>query len=437
MSLFAEQERQALEAVRPLAARMRPRTLDEFVGQRHLLAPDKLLRQLIEQDRLGSAVLYGPPGCGKTTLAHIIADRTSAAFERLHAAEAGVKDVRRVGENARRRLTAEGRRTVLFLDEIHRFNRTQQDNLLSDVEDGVLTLLGATTENPYAALNTPLISRSRVFEFHRLTPEHLRELVTRALQDADRGLGTLSATLAPEAADSLIELADGDARRVLATLEAAAQRAAMRESPVLISREDISEALQRKVIGYDRAGEMHYDVASALIKSVRGSDPDAALYWLACMLEGGEDPLFIARRIAILASEDIGNADPQALNLAAAALTVTQSVGLPECQFALAQAVTYLACAPKSNAVTRAIGAARQDVRDKPTLPVPIHLRNRKVRSADATYVSPHASEDGVIAQDYLGAERRYYEPTSRGFEAKLAERLASIRRALRAAPSD
>lgn len=438
MDLFAEQEREALEAVKPLPVRMRPRSLDEFVGQTHVLGEGRPLRRLLETDSLTSVVIWGPAGCGKTTFARVVAAHTHAYFVTLHAAESGVRDVRRVGEEARGRLTAGGQRTVLFLDEIHRFNRAQQDSLLRDVEEGVFILLGATTENPYAVLNTPLISRSRVFEFQPLSPEEMETLIRRALADEQRGLGPYHAQLDADALARLIRHADGDARRGLAGLEAAVLGAARREGPVRVSVEDVAESLQRKNVPYDLAGDVHYDVASALIKSMRGSDVDASLYWLARMLEGGEDPMFIARRIAILASEDVGNADPQALTVAASMLKVVQSVGLPECQLVLAQAVIYMACAPKSNAVTTAIAAARADVRDQPTLPVPPHLQDQtyRPRGPRPVYAYPHDAPEGVLPQDYLGAQRVYYNPSSRGFEAQLAERLAHLRRVLRGGSS-
>jgi putative ATPase len=436
MDLFDEQEQKALRRVQPLAVRMRPRTLDEFVGQQHVLGPGKLLRRLLEADRLTSAVLYGPPGSGKTTLARIIAAHTQAQFETLHATDSGVKDVRRISEQARARLTASGRRTVLFIDEIHRFNRAQQDTLLHDVEEGLLILIGATTENPYISVNTPLLSRSHVFAFERLTGEDLLALMRRALKDEDRGLGRFSAQVDEEALRFIAEQSDGDARRALTALEVAVRSQARKGERSHVTLEDAADSMQRKVIRYD-TGDTHYDVASAFIKSMRGSDPDAALYWLARMLEGGEDPRFIARRIAIAASEDVGNADPQALVVAAAAVRVTEYVGLPECQLTLAQAALYVACAPKSNAVTKAIGAARRDVREGETLPVPLHLRDSTAsrafqKEAGAEYLYPHDYPDGFVAQDYLGADRSYYEPTDRGFEALLARRLEALRQCAR-----
>ena len=441
MDLFAEQREAALRRVQPLAVRMRPRSFAEFVGQGHFAAQGKLLRRLLDTDRLTSAILYGPPGCGKTTLARLIATTTQAAFVTLHAAEAGVKDVRAVIDAARERVVTNGKRTVLFLDEIHRFNRAQQDVLLKDVEEGVLILIGATTENPFFSVNSPLISRSQVFEFHPLTPAELEALLRRALADGERGLGGCGVTCDDDALRFLAERADGDGRRALSALEVAvlsqlrAPAAGEREAgaPLRVTLAVAAESLQRKAVPYDAAGDAHYDVASALIKSMRGSDPDATLYWLARMLEGGEDPRFIARRIAICASEDVGNADPQAMVLAAAAVQVTAAVGLPECQYALAQAAVYIACAEKSNAVTLAIGAARKDVRDGVTLPVPEHLRDAHYKGAGRLgrgqgYVYPLDAPGGYVPQDYLGAVKRYYNPTERGEERRLAARLRELR---------
>jgi putative ATPase len=438
VDLFDEQRAAALARVAPLATRMRPRTLAEFVGQEHFLGPGKLLRRLIEGDCLSSAIFYGPPGSGKTTLARLIAEYTRSQFVELHAAEAGVKEVREVGAAARTRLERGGRRTLLFLDEIHRFSRAQQDVLLRDVEEGVVILAGATTENPFLSVNSPLISRSRVFEFRPLTPDELMVVLRRALSDAERGLAGCGVTCDDAALRFLAEHVEGDARRALSALEVCvlSQRAAGRPAATL---DDAAEALARRAAAYDATGDTHYDVASALIKSMRGSDPDAALYWLARMLEGGEDPRFIARRIAICASEDVGAADSQALLIAAAAAQVTELVGLPECQFALAHAAVYIACAPKSNALTRAIAAAREDVRSGPVLPVPAHLRDASYGGAARLgrgqgYVYPHDFDGAHVAQDYLGAVRRYYNPTPRGDEARLAARLNALRAAIDAA---
>lgn len=433
MDLFAEQRDAALKRVQPLAVRMRPHSFDEFVGQEHFAGAGKLLRRMLEADRLTSAILYGPPGCGKTTLARLIAGYTKAAFVALHAAEAGVKDVRKVIDDARERLMSRDQRTVLFLDEIHRFNRAQQDVLLRDVEEGVLILVGATTENPFFTVNSPLISRSQVFQFQPLGVESVLRLLQRALTDAERGLGKLGATADEAALRFIAERADGDARRALTALEVAVLSQTRSGTPPRVTLEIAGESLQQKAVRYDAAGDTHYDVASALIKSMRGSDPDATVYWLARMLEGGEDPRFIARRIAICASEDVGNADPHAAILAAAAVQITQAVGLPECEFALGQAAIYVACAPKSNAVTLALAAARQDVRDGLTLPVPAHLRDSHYPGAGRLghgkgYQYPHDDPRGYVEQDYLGAVKSYYNPTERGVEGRLAARLAELR---------
>jgi putative ATPase len=435
VSLFSASEEAHRQRALPLAARMRPARLDEFVGQQQFLGPGKLLRRLLEADRLGSVIFYGPPGTGKTTLARLLATESRAAFRQLSAVTSGVKELRETVEEARDRLAAEGTRTLLFIDEIHRFNRAQQDVLLPHVEDGTVILVGATTQNPFFALTSALVSRSRVFQFEPLTHEDLKALVRRALADPDRGLGREQVTLADDALDYLAETSDGDARRALSTLEVAVLSS--RERPLRLSRELVAESVQRKAVVYDREGDAHYDSISALIKSIRGSDPDAAIYWLARMLEGGEDVRFLSRRLVILASEDVGNADPQALPLAVAAMQASEFVGLPECQLTLAQAVTYLACAPKSNAATVAIGEARADVREHRVLPVPTHLRDAHYGGAQrlghgAGYQYSHDSPEAVAAQDYLGIEREYYRPVPRGFEAELAARLETIRARLR-----
>jgi len=436
MSLFEQAEAANRKQAQPLAARMRPRTLDEFVGQQHFLGRSKLLRRLIEADRLGSVLFYGPPGTGKTTLAQLLAKETSSRFEQLSAVTSGVKDVRAALESARDELSAAGRKTLLFVDEIHRFNRAQQDVLLPDVEEGVVSLVGATTANPFFAVNSALVSRSRVFQFQPLAAEDIKRLLERAVADRERGLGDRQVTLHAEAAEYLAEVCDGDARRALSALEVGVLSS---EPPVEFTRELAAESVQRKAVEYDATGDSHYDAASALIKSIRGSDPDAGLYWLARMLEGGEDVRFLCRRLVILASEDIGNADPQALPLAVAAMQACEFVGLPECQLTLAQAVTYLACAPKSNAATVAIGEARRDIQEGRVLPVPTHLRDRHYAGAKRLghgqgYEYSHDAEGGVAAQDYLGIDREYYRPVERGFEAELARRLEEIRGVLRQA---
>ena len=425
--LFDRAEAANLDRARPLAARMRPRTLEEFAGQQHFLGPGKLLRRILEADRLSSAIFYGPPGTGKTSLAELIAGQTECVFERINAAAAGVKELRDALESARDRLATGSRQTLLFIDELHHFNRTQQDVLLPDVESGVVRLIGATTANPFFSLVSPLVSRSQVFEFQPLGTGEIRQLLERALLDTERGLGQHGVTATDESLNFLAEVSDGDARRALNALEIGALSiAASGDAPVL-ELEIAEESIQKKAIHYD--DDMHYDAASALIKSMRGSDPDAAIYWLARMLEAGEDPRFLARRIVILASEDIGNADPHALVLANAAAEATERVGMPECRIILAQAVTYLALAPKSNASYVAIDAALDDVRTRAVLPVPKHLQDSHYPGAKQLghgqdYVYAHNGEDGWVDQDYLGVERTYYEPLDRGFEAELKRRL-------------
>jgi putative ATPase len=431
--LFAESRGKNRSRALPLAARMRPRRMADYVGQKHLLAPGMLLRRLIESDRLGSIVLHGPPGVGKTTLAAILAGETHRRFVELSATSAGVKELRDALDAARSRLEEDGQGTCLFIDEIHRFSKPQQDVLLPDVESGVVALVGATTHNPFFALTDALVSRSRLFQLEPLAPAEVAEVLERACRDPEHGFGREEITLLPEAVAHLVETSDGDARRALGALEVGVLSSQQR--PLLFTLALARESVQRKAIAYD-AGDAHYDCASALIKSLRGSDADAGLYWLARMLEGGEDVRFLARRLVILASEDVGNADPRGLMLAVAAMQAAEFVGLPECQLALAQAVTYLALAPKSNACTLAIAAARRDVREKAVLPVPRHLRDAHSASARASgrgegYRSAHDEPDGIAAQDHLGVERTYYEPTDRGFEKDLRERLAFIRRRL------
>jgi putative ATPase len=415
----------------PLAARMRPRTVEEFVGQEHFFGPDKLLRRMLQADRLSSLIFYGPPGTGKTALAHVIANHTNGRFCAINAVATGVKEAREILQEARADLETSGRRTILFVDELHRFNRAQQDALLPDVEEGVVILIGATTQNPFFAINSPLLSRSQIFTFEPLTPEHTKTILRRALSDRERGLGQVEVLMDEDALEFIAQISDGDARRALMALEIGVLSSGTR--PVHFTMAVAEDSIQRKTLDYDATGDAHYDVASAFIKSMRGSDPDAAIYWLARMLEAGEDPRFIARRIIICASEDVGNADPQALVVAAAALQSVEFVGLPECQLPLAQAVTYIATAPKSNASTMAIIRARDDVRAGRTLQVPEHLRDAHYQGAHqlghgAEYQYAHDFEGGWVDQRYLPEERTYYEPVDRGFEAEIRRRLEALK---------
>jgi len=432
MDLFNESEQSAIDAHAPLAARMRPRTLDEILGQEHFLGPGKMLRRMLESGRVTSLVFYGPPGVGKTTLASVIARHGDFEFHSLNAASASVKDVRAIIDRARATLASQSRRTVLFIDELHRFNRAQQDVLLGDVENGVILLIGATTENPFFTINSPLLSRSTIFEFHSLGEADILGLLRRAMADTERGLGQYDIRATDEALAHLATISDGDARRALTALEVGVLsqvRSAGRDDlPVPFDLDVAQESIQAKAIQYDRTGDMHYDAASALIKSMRGSDPDATVYWLAKMLAAGEDPRFIARRIAILASEDVGNADPRAITVAASAWTITERVGMPECQITLAQAAIYMACAPKSNRSYRAIGEAMSDVKSNRTQPVPKHLRNAphpgmaEQFGNAAGYQYSHDYEGGISPdQQYLGVEKTYYTPSDRGYEQHIA----------------
>ncbi len=418
-NLFSQNAEDGLGRRAPLPSRMRPRSLDEFVGQEHAVGTGTTLRREIEEDRLSSLVLYGPPGCGKTSLARVIAETTEARFVPVSAVTSGVKELRSVIEQARELLGMDGRRTILFVDEIHRFNRSQQDALLHAVEDGLLILVGATTENPFFEVNAPLISRSKVVELRPLSDEDVRRVIRGAVEDEERGLGG-GVEVSDEAMDALVVLAGGDARVALASLESAAASAGG-----TVGIEDVRDAASTRTLPYDKEGDVHYDVVSAFIKSMRGSDPDAAVYWLARMVHGGEDPRFIARRILVFASEDVGNADPRALLVAHAAVKAAEFIGWPECRINLSQAAIYMALASKSNVAIRAIDGALREVREGPARTVPPHLRDAHYRGAEELgrgvgYEYPHAYRDARVEQRYLpeGLEgRRFFESSGRGWE--------------------
>jgi putative ATPase len=437
MDLFSQSDEQ-VAAEAPLAARMRPRTLEEFVGQEHIVGPGSVLRAAIRGGELFSMILFGPPGCGKTTLARVIAAETGARLTQLSAVSSGTADVRAAIQGAREARTLGAARTILFIDEIHRFNKAQQDALLPSIEDGVVTLIGATTENPYFEVNSALISRCQLYHFEPLSPAMVEQVVAAALADPDRGLGGTGAALVEGALPFLAEVSRGDARVALNALETAwrSRAAGTPGVPVTLLVDDLRDAAQKSPVSYDR-DDSHYDTISAFIKSLRGSDADAAIYYLASMIAGGEDPKFIARRMLVFASEDVGNADPQALQVAVSASRAVEFVGLPECRINLSQAAAYLALAPKSNAAYEAIDAALADVRREGNQPPPPHLRDAHYSGAKdmghgAGYKYPHAS-GGWVAQQYLPdalSGRRYYVPI-RGVESEMSARLESLRRRL------
>ena len=423
----------SLPADAPLAARMRPRTLEEYAGQSHILGEGKLLRRAIEADRLSSIILYGPPGTGKTSLARLIAARTKSRFIELSGVEGSVADIRKaVGAAAIE--ARNGGRTLLFIDEIHRFNKAQQDALLPDVERGTVRLIGATTQNPFFSINSPLVSRSQIFQLQPLTVEELIALQYRAVSDCERGLGDLPIDLEEGAARHLATVSDGDARKCLNALEIAARTTPFgADGRIRITLAEASESIQKKALVYDGSGDDHYDTASAFIKSLRGSDPDAALYWLAKMLHAGEELRFITRRLVIFASEDVGLADPLALPLAISAQQAVEFVGLPEARITLAHATVYLAAAPKSNSAYAALGAAESDIGSGRTLAVPPHLRDSHYKGAKALghgqgYQYPHDHDGGYVPQAYLPEGRTYYTPTRHGAEARIADRLEAWR---------
>jgi len=436
LSLFPE-NRPAPPKSAPLADRMRPRDLEEFVGQAHLLGEGKILRVALAQGEVPSLILWGPPGTGKTTLAMLMAGYVRAAFVPFSAVTSGIKEIKEVIGEAERRLRAGGQRTILFVDEIHRFNKAQQDAFLPHVERGTITLIGATTENPSFEVIAPLLSRAKVLVLQPLTEADLRQILERALADPERGLGGRGLTADPEALAAITAWANGDARAALNLLELAARLSQAATPPKAITPAVVQEAAQHRSLLYDKAGEEHYNLISALHKSLRGSDPDAALYWLARMLASGEDPLYIARRLIRFASEDVGNADPRALSLAIAAKDAYHFLGTPEGELALAQCTTYLATAPKSNAVYVAFGEAQKDVSSAPAEPVPLHIRNAPTQLMGALgygegYKYAHDYQDAHVEQSYLPDRLQgkiYYRPTDRGLEAEIAKRLARWRR--------
>ena len=438
MDLFDFMRENTMDKESPLASRLRPATLDEVVGQQHIIGKDKLLYRAIKADKLGSVIFYGPPGTGKTTLAKVIANTTSADFKQINATGAGRKDLEEIVKEARDSLGMFGRKTILFVDEIHRFNKGQQDYLLPFVEDGTLTLIGATTENPYFEVNGALLSRSRVFELKPLEREDIRELIRRAVYDRDKGMGAYNAVIDEEAMNFLADVANGDARAALNAVELGimtTERDAA-DGKIHIDIDVAQECIQKRVVRYDKDGDNHYDTISAFIKSMRGSDPDAAVYYLARMLYAGEDMKFIARRIMICAAEDVGNADPQALVVAVAAAQAAERIGLPEAQIILSQAVTYVASAPKSNAACNAVFEALEAVRSSKTMPVPVHLQDAHYKGAAKLghgqgYLYAHDFPNHYVKQQYLpdGMEERvFYRPTENGYEKKIKEHMEFIR---------
>ena len=438
MDLFDYMRANTMEKESPLASRMRPTTLDEVVGQKHIIGKDKLLYRAIKADKLGSVIFYGPPGTGKTTLAKVIANTTSARFEQINATVAGKKDMEEIVKNAKDSIGMYGQKTILFVDEIHRFNKSQQDYLLPFVEDGTITLIGATTENPYFEVNNALLSRSRIFELKPLEKQDIRELVMRAVYDTKKGMGTYGADITDEAADFLADVANGDARAALNAVELGILTTDKSDDgKIHITIDVAAECIQKRVVRYDHDGDNHYDTISAFIKSMRGSDPDAAVYYLARMLYAGEDVKFIARRIMICASEDVGNADPNALVVAVSAAQAVERIGMRESQIILSQAAAYVATAPKSNAAYMGIAKAMKTVADTRTMPVPAHLQDRHYKGAEKLghglgYKYAHDYPNHYVTQQYLpdGVEgMRFYEPSENGYEKKIREHMEFIKR--------
>lgn len=438
MDLFDYMRQNTMEKESPLASRMRPTTLDEVVGQKHIIGKDKLLYRAIKADKLGSVIFYGPPGTGKTTLAKVIAHTTSARFEQINATVAGKKDMEEIVKNAKDAIGMYGQKTILFVDEIHRFNKSQQDYLLPFVEDGTITLIGATTENPYFEVNNALLSRSRIFELKPLEKQDIRELVIRAVYDTEKGMGNYGADITDEAADFLADVANGDARAALNAVELGILTTDKSEDgKIHITIDVAAECIQKRVVRYDHDGDNHYDTISAFIKSMRGSDPDAAVYYLARMLYAGEDVKFIARRIMICASEDVGNADPNALVVAVSAAQAVERIGMPESQIILSQAAAYVATAPKSNAAYVGIQNAMKAVANMRTMPVPAHLQDKHYKGAEKLghglgYKYAHDYPNHYVTQQYLpdGMEgMRFYEPSENGYEKKIREHMEFIKR--------
>ena len=438
MDLFDYMRSNTMEKESPLASRMRPTTLDEVVGQKHIIGKDKLLYRAIKADKLGSVIFYGPPGTGKTTLAKVIANTTSARFEQINATVAGKKDMEEIVKNAKDSLGMYGQKTILFVDEIHRFNKSQQDYLLPFVEDGTVTLIGATTENPYFEVNTALLSRSRIFELKPLEKQDIKELVLRAVYDENKGMGVYGADITDEAAEFLADVANGDARAALNAVELGILTTEKSEDGKIHITVDVAaECIQKRAVRYDKDGDNHYDTISAFIKSMRGSDPDAALYYLARMQYAGVDVKFIARRIMICACEDVGNADPMALNVAVSAAQAVERVGMPESQIILAQAATYVASAPKSNAACNGIFSAMEAVRSRKTPPVPAHLQDKHYKGAEKLghglgYKYAHDYPNNYVKQQYLpdGMENeQFYFPTENGYEKQIRAHMERIKR--------